>query len=192
MLYFKNKPLIFVIGILILVCFSSLAAVDDTGPILKKVNKELRQAERDMFSGKTEKAIAALENIKTSLVQIKTSEPNNPKLKTAENKFKKLVKDLERRTGKDLGGGTLTAAAASSTTQLASKPVAKDSPKKDSQPASKEPKQVSTSASSKVPYAARKPLSNANMLLGALDRNLSKLADPNYGGSKDQLVGNMI
>ena len=37
-------------------------------------------------------------------------------IKTAENKLLKLVKDLERRTGKDLGAGTLTARSASKRT----------------------------------------------------------------------------
>ena len=84
----------------------------DAKAMLKQVGKELRQAEKDMFAGKTEKAISALEPIKGRLIELKVADPNNPGVKTAENKYKKLVKDLERRTGKDLGGGTLTAAAA--------------------------------------------------------------------------------
>jgi hypothetical protein len=178
--------------ILILICFTVFTATANDGEkLLKEVNKELRQAQRDMFSGKTEKATAALENIKAKLLKVKADDPNNPRLKTAENKFRKLVKDLERRTGKDLGGGTLTAAGESSTTKMAPKPVAKDISKDKKQPASKEPKQVSKSGTAQMPYAARKPLANANRNLASLERDLNKLADPAYGGNKDQLVGNI-
>ena len=102
----------------------------DVKDLLKQVNKDLRQAERDMFGGKAEKAVAALENIKAKLGQAKQADPNNPQVKSCEGKFKKLVKDLERRTGKDLGGGSLTAAAASSKPDLAPKPEAKPLEKK--------------------------------------------------------------
>jgi len=48
----------------------------------------------------------------------------------------------------------------------------------------------SSGSASKVPYAARKPLSTATRLLDSLERNLDNLADPDYGGNKDQLVEN--
>ena len=102
----------------------------DAKALLKQVGQELRQAERDMFAGKTDKAISALEPIKERLFELKAADPNNPALKTAENKYKKLVKDLERRTGKNLGGGTLTAAGTSTKTALPSKPEAKPMPEK--------------------------------------------------------------
>jgi seryl-tRNA synthetase len=81
--------------------------------MLKQINKELRQANKDMFGGKTDKAIASLQNIKKQLIEVKEADPNNPQVKSYGNKYKKLVKDLERRTGQDLGGGTLTATKAS-------------------------------------------------------------------------------
>ena len=105
--------------------FRSEAYAADVKELLKQVNKELRQANRDMFGGKSEKAIAALEQIKEKLIQSKQIDPNNPRIKGYENKYKKLVKDLERRTGKDLGGETLTTSAASTETELASKPAVK-------------------------------------------------------------------
>ena len=108
---------------------TTLAA--DAKALLKQVTQELRQAERDMFAGKADKAIFALEPIKKQLIELKTADPNNPGLKTAENKYKKLVKDLERRTGKDLGGGTLTAAETSTQTALPPKPEAKPMPEKE-------------------------------------------------------------
>ena len=96
---FKNYS---VVKIVALICVFMVAVVfaEDTQALLKQVDKDLRAAERDMFSGKTEKAIASLENINLSIQKVKADDPNNPKLKTAENKYNKLVKDLERRTGK--------------------------------------------------------------------------------------------
>jgi hypothetical protein len=159
----------------------------DSSTLLKQVNKELRQAERDMFSGETEKAIAALENIEKTLNEIKSADPNSTKLKTAENKYKKLIKDLERRTGRQLGGGTVTA------TQSSTKPSLPTTSKSQSIPLKEQAVQKEESASSadKVPYAARKPLASANQQLNSLQRNLDKLADPGYSGNKDQLVDNI-
>jgi len=55
----------FIILFIMISCYvlTGNAPADDISAILKKADKELRQAQRDMFSGKTEKAIAALENI---------------------------------------------------------------------------------------------------------------------------------
>ncbi|MEJ2545834.1 MAG: hypothetical protein P8Y99_17360 [Calditrichaceae bacterium] len=186
-----NSFLAFLLITLIGAFLISPLLAQDSATLLKTVNKDLRSAERDMFSGKTEKAIASLENIEKMLTAIRADDPNNPKLKTAENKFNKLVKDLERRTGKSLGGGTLTSQASSSKTQLAEKPVPKDKPAKEAKAADMKTEKSSGASSEKVPFAARQPLNNANNALNSLDGNLQKLADPSYTGNKDQLVGNI-
>jgi hypothetical protein len=137
----------------------------DVKDLLKQVNNELRQAERDMFGGKAEKAMAALENIKAKLSQAKQADPNNPKVKTYESKFKKLVKDLERRTGKDLGGGSLTAAQASTETKLAPKPEAKPLEKKQAdqpEPAQGEADELAKEAGSLIRKAERNMFSGKN------------------------------
>jgi hypothetical protein len=107
-----------------------MVCADDTRTMITQLNKDLRQAQKDMFAGKSEKAIAALEPIKEALINLKRVDPNNPGIKGAERKYQKLVKDLERRTGKDLGGGTLTAAGASTKTKLPPKPKADPMPAK--------------------------------------------------------------
>jgi hypothetical protein len=99
-----------VIALSMIFLMGATAGGVDSKAMLKKIGQDLRKAERDMFSGKTDKAITALEPVKKQLLELKAADPNNPGLKRAENKYKKLVKDLEKRTGKDLGGGTLTAA----------------------------------------------------------------------------------
>ena len=266
--------LIILFGIFILSVPTGPAWSENVKTLTKEAKKELRQAERNMFGGKNDKAIAALESIKEKLLKIKAVDPNNPNLKTLENKYKKLVKDLEKRTGKDLGGGTLMAAGTSTQPKLPPKPEAKPMPEKpapapapvtgdvktlateaskllrgaeksmfsgkndevaqklsqakamidkikvadpkNSQLASLEkkygriqkkleakapkampaPAKVAQQAapkkaaapSSKLPYAARKPFSNATRPLQGLDTLFNDLADPNYRGDKDQLV----
>jgi hypothetical protein len=117
---------IFKIVSVICVCLIVSVFADDTQALLKQIDKDLWSTERDMFAGKTEKAIASLENINLSIQKVKADDPDNPKLKTAESKYNKLVKDLEKRTGKDLGAGTLTAAAASTPTATAPVPETKE------------------------------------------------------------------
>ncbi len=204
----NQKCWICIIAALISICFIASVTAGDSDALLKQVDKDLRQAERDMFGGKTEKAIASLENINISIQKIKADDPENPKLKTAENKYNKLVKDLERRTGKSLGGGTLTAATASTATEMAPKPEAKEATASSTQASAgsaaaaatgsaaisqtaEKKSSTSSAAAAKLPYDARKPMSEAERNLSSLERDINKLADPGYGGNKDQLVSNM-
>ena len=50
----------------------------DAKAMLKQVRQELRQAERDMFAGKVDKAVFSLEPIRNRLVELKAVDPNNP------------------------------------------------------------------------------------------------------------------
>ena len=186
----KMKLSIVIVAILASLVLSTLVAAAESGVTLKQVNNEIRAAQRDMFSGKKEKAMASLENIKKHLTLIKADDPNNPGLALTENKFKKLVKDLERRTGKNLGGGTLTAAATSSETKMAPKPLAKKVAAHKSETAHTLSRGA-TSAGGKLPYAARKPYSTAARLVNSTESTISKLNDPAYSGDKEQLVGDM-
>ena len=106
------------------------AWADDVKTMLQEANKELRQAQKDMFAGKTDNAIASLDKIEALLVKAKAADPNNSSIKTLENKYGKLVKDLERRTGKELGGGTVTSEGKSTEAKLAPKPAGKEMPEK--------------------------------------------------------------
>ncbi len=129
----KSKLALFSFVMLIVLCLfnytSHTAWAADVKALVKEAKKELRQVEKDMFGGKKDKAIAALTPIKETLLKIKTQDPNNPSLKSLERKFKKLVKDLERRTGRNLGGGSLTAGT-STQVKLPPKPKPKPIPKK--------------------------------------------------------------
>lgn len=111
--------------------FSGLtpARAEDANALIKQFDKEHRQAQRSMFAGKNEQAVESLGQMRGLLGRAETADPNSPKLKAAKNKYKKLVKDLERRTGRDLGAGTTTVSAGSKT-ELAPKPQAKSMPVK--------------------------------------------------------------
>jgi len=180
----------------------------DVKVMLKQLNKELRQANKDMFGGKAEKAIASLENIKKHLLEVKEADPNSPQVKSYENKYKKLVKDLERRTGQDLGGGTLTAAQASTKADLPPTPKVKPVTEKkadssataqnaDSEPVKgAAPESVKAtegtsqkSAAAKLPYNARRPMEIANRDLQMVESSIKKLSNPKMNA--DQLIKNM-
>lgn len=179
----------------------------DVDTTLKQLNSSLRNAEKDMFAGKTENVIASLENIHNLIIQAKEDDPNNNKLKQAENKFQKLVKDLERRTGKNLGGGTLTAAASSSAVVLPEKPSSKPSDSISSAAADRPPgqstMQVDTAGASpeqpvvqadtvvKLPHQARQPFDKAARGLENIESLFTQLKDPDYRGDKEQLVSRL-
>jgi len=175
----------------------------DAKALLKQVSQELRQAERDMFAGKIDKTIFALEPIRKRLIELKAADPNNPGLKTVESKYKKLVKDLERRTGKDLGSGTLTAAETGTRTALPLKPEAKPMPEKRAPTPTTGDAETTTvetassaqatkaAAHAKLPYEARRPLSEATSQIGRVDGYIKILNDPKSNFNKEQLVDNM-
>ncbi len=179
----------------------------DVDTTIKQINSSLRSAEKDMFAGKTENAIASIENIQNLIIQAKGDDPNNNKLKQAENKFQKLVKDLERRTGKNLGGGTLTAAATSSDVALPERPSSKPSDSISSTavdgPAKQFTMQENTAGASpeqpkdqadavvKLPQQARQPFDKASRGLKNIERIFSQLEDPGYRGDKEQLVSRL-
>ncbi len=217
----------FTLSIILSCCFLlALGAVQsltaaDVNETLKQVNSSLRSAEKDMFAGKSENAIASLENIKNLLLQAKGDDPNNSKVQQAEKKFQKLVKDLERRTGKDLGGGTLTAAASSTPAALPEKPSVKplDSPtgaavpgplentsvqadtisgpseqpavKADTVVGAPEQKAVQADTAAKLPHDARRPFDKASRGLTNIETLFTQLDDPEYRGDKEQLVSRL-
>ncbi len=119
---FKSKSMLFRIGIVITVSLviglGRVVVAEDVKVLLGEAKKEIRKIERNMFSGKSDKAISSLPTLKEKLLKIKTVNPKYPGLKSLEKKHEKLDKDLERRTGKDLGGGTLTTAGARSQTKV--------------------------------------------------------------------------
>ncbi len=204
-----TRWMVFLVTLFLLKGFVPVVHAADVKAMLKQINKELRQANKDMFGGKTEKAVASLENIKKQILEVKEADPNNPQVKTYENKYKKLVKDLERRTGQDLGGGTLTAAKTSTKTDLPPTPKVKPVTEKKAVPegaTEKADKDSAKSAASqstkategaapesaadtKLPYNARRPIENATRDLQMVESSIKKLSNPK--ANADQLIKNM-
>ena len=130
----KTKSILFALLILFVATISAICTVpafaEDAKTLLKQANKDIRQAQKDMFAGKTDQAIETLDKVNNSISQAKALDPSNSRIKSTEKKYLKLVKDLERRTGKTLGGGTDTAAGTGKKTALPPKPKAKAMPTK--------------------------------------------------------------
>lgn len=177
------------LAILVLTLFGFLAAssqAQDPTALLREAGKVLRQAERDMFSGKNEKSIHALEKIRELISKAKQANPNHPRLKGTERKYTKLVKDLERKTGKDLGGGSLTVVTTGTPTKLPPKPEAKPTPSRAAT-GKKEPRASST----KLPYAARQPIGQAQQALRSVESSLVRMTDPKWADSRESVVKNL-
>ncbi len=75
-------------------------AGQDTASLVKQANKELRNAQNSMFSGKKEKSLQQLNHVAELLEKIKAADPDNPRLKSLTQKYEKQKKDLDRRMGK--------------------------------------------------------------------------------------------
>ena len=163
------------------------AAAEDVKALLKQAQKDLRGAQRSMFSGKTDAAVAALPAIFQALEKVKAADPGNSSLKGLEAKYQKLVKDLERRTGKDLGGGTTTVSGAGEGTALPEKPAVKPLDKKAAPAAAGQ----EAGGKAKLPYAARRPIQSAVSNLSRMAGYAANLDDPGYPGDKGQVVQNM-
>ncbi len=69
----------------------------DVKTLEKTVNNELRQGQRQMFSGKIDQAIEHLAAARKAMDELAAADPANSRFKSLENKYKKLAKDLERR-----------------------------------------------------------------------------------------------
>jgi hypothetical protein len=84
----------------------------DVKALQKTAKNELRQGQRQMFSGKIDKALEHLSAARTAIDDLAAADPGNNRLKTLENKYKKLAKDLERRAPKSASKAAPAAAKA--------------------------------------------------------------------------------
>ena len=181
--YFKSDSIRLRCSLLVWAIFclylSSVAPAyaQDVKALFKQLNKEQRQAQKDMFAGKNDKAIARLEKLRNLLARIKAADPNNSKLKAATRKYTKFVKDLERKTGQDLGGGSITVAK-SKVVKLPPKPEAKPlSAKKPEAPAPVKVTKMKTATSPKspAPVLAVKLPSGVTSRIKKIDKSLDKV-----------------
>jgi hypothetical protein len=141
---------------------------------LTQIGNDLRQAERLMFSGKTEEAMQIITKTGGLIEQVKPAEPQNTQIKSSEAKYLKLKSDIEKRLHKPLTAGGAPAPIAVGAGSA--KPV-------------------------QLPYDARKPMQDMQNCLRVADRNLQDLVnapvdqkeslmkriDENIKGAKDYL-----
>ncbi|MCU0286550.1 MAG: hypothetical protein MUF15_09130 [Acidobacteria bacterium] len=141
--------------------------------LVKKVDTQLRQSERQMFSGKKDEAVALYLEAAALFDQANQAEPANAQVKTLEQKLSKLKKDLEKRTGSPIGGGTPPAAEKPGPAATLSTPPAE--PSKTGTP--KDPTKAT------IPYNARKPMQDAQNQLRSLENNFKQLQDADPASS---------
>ncbi len=137
---------------------------------IKQADAQLRQSERQMFSGKKDEALNLFKEARELYNRAKEADPANPQLKILEPKIIKAQKDLERRIGKPIDGESpQTQPAAAATPE----PVKTEPPKS--------PSKVN------LPYNARKPMQDAQNQLRMLENNFKQLT-----GADNQVAKSLI
>jgi hypothetical protein len=63
---------------------------------LTQIGNDLRQAERLMFSGKTDEAMLIITKTGDLIEQVKAAEPQNSQIRSSEPKYLKLKGDIEK------------------------------------------------------------------------------------------------
>ncbi|MCX7001495.1 MAG: hypothetical protein NT106_14565, partial [Candidatus Sumerlaeota bacterium] len=74
----------------------------DAEKLAFEADKELNAAQRDMFSGKKDQAVEGLLKAAQKIADVKSLNPDHPKLNILESKRDKLRGDLEKRVGKKI------------------------------------------------------------------------------------------
>ena len=154
------------------ICFFALPVLsafgEDVRGLYQQFDKERRLVEKNMFAGKNDDAIAGLAKLRDILDRIQEAgSGSSAKLKSAEKKYSKLVKDLERKTGRDLGGGSATAGK-SSAAKLPPKPEVKTMTAKP--PVAPAP----AAKADKLPSGVTSRIKKIDQALDKVNKNLDK------------------
>jgi hypothetical protein len=80
----------------------------DPDTLARQADKQLRTAERSLFSGKIEEAAKLFAEAQQTLEKLRAADPNHRNLRSLESKEKKLTRDLARRMPKDVDPKTTT------------------------------------------------------------------------------------
>ena len=136
----------------------------DAIQLAKDIDKDLRTAENNMFSGKNEAADQQLDAVVPQIEQLKAADPENSKLKSLESKYARIRKNLDRKLG------VTTPKASTQAPGLAPKPVAKALPAAAAAP---------VSASNDLPRAVQSDVNNTKT---NLDEAEAKWAEDSTGG----------
>lgn len=154
----------------------------DVESLVKQANTEIRASERQMHSGQNDEAIAGLQSVQLLIESIKQEDPTNTNISSLESKLNRMVKSIERKTGRDLGGGSGTLQA-STPQALPDKPEVKEVGHASSPTSSTPPPSTSSAPTSKPP-------STTSASPGALSyqvRQLLKEAETNVKSAEDKV-----
>jgi hypothetical protein len=146
----------------------------DTATVASQLDKELRAAERDMFSGKNDSADEQLKAIAPQIEQLKASDPENSRVRSLESKYARIRKNLDRK----LGPSTSTTATPKTP---AVAPAAPSGPASEAvAPAAPVNAAVAAPEQAELPRAVQGDVRNAS---AKLDETESLWAKDDYSGS---------
>ena len=172
----RKVSTLFLAGALTLILMAPICAgAADINSLIKQANKDIRTSERQMFSGKNDEAIAGIQSVRTIIESIKQEDPNNRNIKNLENKVKKIVKSIERKTGRNLGGGSGTVQASSKQT-LPDKPAVKPI----SRPLSANKSAVKAASSEKLSHKVRQLIKEARTNVASAEDKVKMLSQPRF------------
>ena len=96
---------------LIALTFPAISSADEADDLARSANKSIRAAERNMHQGKTDQSVEMLEQARTTLDSLKAANPSHRQLKSLENKYTRIKKQIDRKLA---GSKATTSSSASS------------------------------------------------------------------------------
>ena len=143
---------------------TSGVAFADPNDLAKKADKIIRNAERNMHSGKNEEAATMLQEAALLLEQGKAEEPTNSKIAQTEKKLDRIQKSVDKKLGKT------TAKTTSSDPALPKKPQPKAMSSSSSKPATT----AQQSDSAELPSNVKSSLAKINIYLNNAESAFAK------------------
>ena len=165
----------------------ALAGATDVESLVKQANTDIRASERQMHSGKNDEAIAGVQSVQLIVESIKQVDPTNKNIPSLENKLNKIIKSIERKTGRDLGGGSGTLQA-SKQQALPDKPEAKAV----TQPPSSSQASVPSTSPNKLPYEVSQLMKEAETNVKSAEDKIKMLNQPKYAKMTLSQKTNMV
>jgi len=100
-----KKSVFFLLCTALLLSAGALWAADDPDAMAKEARNELRAAQRTLFQGKYEEAAAKLEKAADLIDKIRGIDSSHSSLRSLEQRYKRLKKDVDRRLEKKRKSG---------------------------------------------------------------------------------------
>ena len=143
---------------------TSGVAFADPNDLAKKADKIIRNAERNMHSGKNEEAATMLQEAALLLEQGKAEDPTNSKIAQTEKKLDRIQKSVDKKLGKT----------AAKTSSSGPPPPKKPQPKAMSSSSSKSPASAQQKDSTELPSNVKSSLAKINIHLNNAESGLAR------------------